>query len=187
MKAVGELLVEVHLAGTSAHLNAPQPENRIIKVADLGLLEAKLHPRLPDGSKPPGALLSATVDHAIDGGRACGCPFDVIGQVAGGQALVVLIPGLDELANDLDVPLRHRLLPQRGGFEGLFTLLVHGDALDCPVADRECPGDPSLDLESIAPHRAHRPRNDYVLTDLDELVRVDLNGLPTFIDSRQSP
>lgn len=79
------------------------------------------------------------------------------------------------------------LLRQLCGFQGLFPLLVHRDALDCPVADRECPGDPSLDLDSITPHGAHRPRDDYVLTDLDELLRIDLNGLPTFIEFPPEP
>ena len=40
------------------------------------------------------------------------------------QGLDLAVESVDESADDLDVLLRHRLLRQPGGFEGLLTSLV---------------------------------------------------------------
>jgi hypothetical protein len=74
--------------------------------------------------------------------------------------------------------IRGDLLRQPGGFERFLPLLVHAEALDRPVADRERPGGPSPHLDSIASERMQRPRDHHVVTRLDELVRLDPCQVP---------
>src|SRR5262245_5074483 len=71
-----------------------------------------------------------------------------------------------------------RLLRKPGGFEGFLPLLVHAHAFNGPVADRDGPGGTGLYLDPIASLRAKRPRHHYVVTRLNELVRLDARRLP---------
>jgi hypothetical protein len=73
---------------------------------------------------------------------------------------------------------RHRLRRQPSGFERFLPLLIHAEALNGPVSDRERPGGPSPHLDSVASERMQRPRDHYVLAGLDELMRLDLSRLP---------
>src|SRR5262245_45517204 len=79
------------------------------------------------------------------------------------------------------------LLGQLHGFEGFLTLLVHDHPLDCSVAERIGPGDPSLNLDAIAPHPMRRRRHDHVLTYVDELMRLDPHGLPAPVEVADRP
>src|SRR5215211_9431906 len=83
-----------------------------------------------------------------------------------------------EAPDDLDVLLRHRLLPRPGGFERFLPLLIHANAGDGAIA--QCPdqSDPSRCLVPVANANVSGLGNHYLLPGFDELVRLDPNRLP---------
>jgi hypothetical protein len=50
---------------------------------------------------------------------------------------VAVVEGPQEAADDIHILLRHRLLPQPGGFEGITHVVELANAHDQPVPDRE--------------------------------------------------
>jgi hypothetical protein len=82
----------------------------------------------------------------------------------------------ERVAHHLDGLLRHRLLPQPGGFEGVLELLIETGPHDRAVADRPDPDAASLDLDSIATPRHVRKRHRHVLSCVDQLVGTDREG-----------
>jgi hypothetical protein len=57
---------------------------------------------------------------------------------------VALVEGRVKGEDRVDVLLRHRLLPQPSGFEGVVLVLIEAYAHDHAVADRPDPGASSL-------------------------------------------
>ena len=70
--------------------------------------------------------------------RALGCPVvdSSSGPVLGQGLQVTTVLGRSRFTDDLDVLLRHRLLPHPGGFEGLFAGCVLAAPRDLSVTNR---------------------------------------------------
>ena len=75
-KQDGELLVELNVAGSALQLGAPQPNNCVLQVAKLALLDLKHFPSFPGRSEPAGDLVKAPVDGALHGSRTDRLPLD---------------------------------------------------------------------------------------------------------------
>src|SRR5271166_2574105 len=129
-KTHGELLIQLDVAGSAPHSYASEPQHRLAEVPNLGLLKVELLPRLPHRLEPLSHLVVTSIDDALNGGGTSRHPFDVWGGVAEPHRSVTLIPGCDALVDDLHVLLRHRLLLQAHGFEGLVAVQEDSDAVD---------------------------------------------------------
>src|SRR6185295_10512350 len=130
---------------------------------------------------PVGAVIRAT-DISHRGHKA-----DVLSAA---RQIAVDIPLIDRRngpPDDLHVLLRHRLLRQRGGFEGFLKLLVEADPHDQPVADRAQPDAASLHFDSVPAPQAVRERHHHMLPGIDELVGLIPSGLPVLSELLGQP
>src|SRR5204862_501045 len=97
------------------------------EVANFALFEAKFLPGLPDDSERLADLLLASVDAALDGSGTGRNPFDIGSRPFEPPLEIASVPCLDPPAHGLDVLLRHRLLREPGGFEGIGVRGVGSD------------------------------------------------------------
>src|SRR5829696_6768261 len=78
-----------------------------------------------------------------------------------------------EPAHDFHVLLRHRLLPQPHGFEGLVSGLVDGHPRDLSVADLGDPSRPGPNRKPARPSRVNDSDwNDNAVASVDEVIRL---------------
>lgn len=74
-----------------------------------------------------------------------------------------------------------------GRFERFLPVLIHAEALERSVADREGPGGPALNLDPVASCHGESPGHHHLLTRLDELVRLNSRRLPDADQILQHP
>src|SRR5262249_15168741 len=100
-----------------------------------------------------------------------------VGVVEPSDAVVVATRvGIQGRTHDLHVLLRHRLLPQPGGLEGLSPLVESFDMRDHTVAEPEYKVLFRRDLDSIpTPEMRHRA-NDYTVAGVDHLIDLGPAG-----------
>src|SRR5215208_4478101 len=99
------------------------------------------------GSRP---VVRFTLSHPLGRFRLHlrGIELEISGERMRWKSLVTL--PLDR-AHHLDVLLRHRLLPQPDGFEGLAGFLIEPDSGDTAAANLENKGAPRDSLDAIPP------------------------------------
>jgi hypothetical protein len=83
----------------------------------------------------------------------------------------------------MDVLLRHRLLPQPHGFEGLRAVLIEAEPDHSAPAERPDPGRTSLHLDLTTARCVGSQGHNHVLPGLDEVVGLDPNGFPGLDES----
>src|SRR5262249_31044245 len=100
----------------------PEAQHRSIEIANLGLLEAKLLPRLPHRLEAARGLGIASIDGPLHRRRTGSYPFNLRRGIAQPSLGIAPIPGFDRTPHNLQVLVRHRLLLQAHGFEGLLVI-----------------------------------------------------------------
>ena len=98
---------------------------------------------------------------------------------------VLTVPSIQQATDDLHVLLRHRLLPQPGGFEGFLLRLVERERGHLAVPNRDQPGASSLDFDAVASSKVPDVLHDQeaVLDLLQWVNELD----PNFVECLEQP
>jgi hypothetical protein len=122
---------EHHLdAATSAAADLHAAHNYVIPLVEhfLGLKSERIPCREPLG-KPPLDLVAATVNLLADGDPGRNLPLDFRATRLKRRVIIGAVKRAEQPAHQLDVLLRHRLVPEPHRFEGVVSVGVSRGAI----------------------------------------------------------